>query len=155
MSQLINQTQFTLLLHQCLCSASPALVLSCRVSESSARLVKHQWLGFAFRVGGLASLGWGPRNLHFWQVPRQCWTGEHTWRTTALELCHNIFKHLADNQSLLCDTESRKTLKAKRFPLKVCAISFGSKARPELRWGYLYPFFIPWCDSIYCLLQKR
>lgn len=30
MSQLINQTQFTLLLHQCLCSASPALVLSCR-----------------------------------------------------------------------------------------------------------------------------
>ena len=29
-SQLINQTQFTLLLHQCLCSASPALVLSCR-----------------------------------------------------------------------------------------------------------------------------
>ena len=29
-SQLINQTQFTLLLHQCLCSASPALVFSCR-----------------------------------------------------------------------------------------------------------------------------
>lgn len=30
MSQLINQAQCTLLLHQCLCSASPALVLSCR-----------------------------------------------------------------------------------------------------------------------------
>ena len=104
-----------------------------RVSESSARLVKHQWLGSTFRVGDLLSLGWGPRNLHFWQVPRQCWTGEHTWRTAALELCHNIFNiwQIINPFSVILKVE--RLWKLNVFPWRL--VQSHLAAKPDLNWG--------------------